>query len=466
MATDDFGMGIPVPPDSTKVKDFPLVTRQGLNKIAEILSGQLPESVADAAAEAVALALSAEDIVTGDDPRALQRRQAEGILIANVDADDRRTWLEARDSDGGPTEWAIGHVRTRLGIPVRNEESGGILFSITDQQDRMTDGTYRLSDGQLAEFVVQRLAPRIAQYLTLTPSKTIIGADKYVRGAELLPVLTDMTRVAGWGSSSMEGINSQFQLLAADYGATYYNGGKGGERSDQIAARLGSRRALLTVAGGSVPASGPVVVTASNMVSNANMRSYTGTLAGIPGTVAYSATDAALTFTRTTAGTATPVAAGTPFTPTAGMQYRDAVNVLWMGKNDFDAATPGAELPVIQRTDEAFDWLAPLVRRVLVMGHFADGNTSAGSEERRQIVATNAAHAARYGQQFIDVYALLTSPEIWVRTGITPTQADLDQQAIGNKPTSISSDNGHLNAAGYKAVRDYVQERITALGWY
>lgn len=381
------------------------------------------------------------------------------LLAAIVDAAGRQTWLGARASDGGPTAWAMVLLRLRLGL---YETAGdtGVLFGVTDADGRRTDLTVRSSDGQFEDWVVDRLAPRIAQ--RLGGGGQVVNSDKYVRDGQLLPLVTDMTRVIGVGSSSMEGLGGYLNPAVSALGSQFQGEGKRGEVSQQTIARLGSAPALLTFPGNSIPPSGTATVTTN--IPGYQLKAYTGTVAGVRGELSYAAP--AFTFTRSTAGTAVAVPAGTPFIPDIGTQYRGAVALLWMGKNDAGEVDDGREAGIIARTDQAFDWLSPQTKRALVIAHFMDTGTTAGSIERKQLMAVNAAHKARYGNLFIDVHQLLTSDAIWAATGITPTPQDRAEQALGNKPPSLSADAGHLNAAGYAAITKYIIDRMVSLGWY
>lgn len=295
---------------------------------------------------------------------------------------------------------------------------------------------------------------------------TINLNDMYLRDGELLKYHADPMSVSGWGSSSMERMASQFSAMvgALEPNATYYNGGKGGEQSTHIAARLGSIPMRVTVEGGVIPASGAVKVTASNARVSASLRAYTGRLNGVHGTLAYSSGASAFTFTRTEGGTAVTAAGEFPFVPEIGPQHRGDVVFLWMGKNDVGVYT--AE-EVIERTDKSFAWLSAFRPRSLVMGHFPNSNWDPASTEFKRVLAINAAHKARYGDLYIDVQAFLQSSEVWALTGITPTAEDLQQQALGQKPTSLSVDDGHMNEAMYIALNEHViQPRIRQLGWY
>lgn len=382
----------------------------------------------------------------------------DGLLAGIVDADGRQTWLGARESDGGPSAWAMEHLRRRLGIDETGENSD-ILFGVVDADMRRTDLTVRSSDGQVPDWVIKRWALRLRDVLG---GSAQLSTDKYLRNGELLPLVTDMKRAVGFGSSSMEGLGSSMTSALAALGVQFQGEGKRGEVSQQTTARLGSAPALLTFPGNSIPASGSVTVTAN--IPGYQLKTYAGTVAGVRGELSYASP--AFTFTRTTAGAAVPVPAGTPFIPEVGPKYRDAVALLWVGKNDAGDVDDGREVGIIARTDQAFDWLAPQTKRALVLGHFMDTGTPANSIERKQLMAVNAAHKARYGSLFVDVHELLTSDAIWATTGITPTAQDRTEQALGNKPPSLSADAGHLNAAGYAAVLNLTIARMLALGWY
>lgn len=325
------------------------------------------------------------------------------------------------------------------------------------------DGTSRLLMGFRWDGTID--APGLTGVASAGPVAVKVYTDApYTAGSNVLPVHTNTSRIAIWGSSSAELIGPELATVATELGASLTEGGKGAERAEHIAARLGSAPALLVPADGSmaIPASGAVTVTSPTFGPWENLRAYTGTWAGVHGTL--SSTSTTLTFTRTTAGDQVTIEGPTPIHPDLGLACRADVTLLWMGKNNTGNA--GAADFVIRTTDAAHDWLAPLQKRCLVLGHFVDMNQPATSNQRTNVTEINAAHAARYGAAFLDVQAYLTGTQVWTDTGITPTQADLDQQAAGNKPPSLSTDNGHLNAAADTAVANLIRDRLTSLGWY
>lgn len=385
----------------------------------------------------------------------------EDLLVSIVDSDMHRTWLEARAADGGPSEYSKSHMRRAVGLDDERAHQG-ILAGVMDSEGRLTDLVVRDSDGQVPDWVIARWAPRIAMALYELLPRRLSIVESYTPGSDLQPLYPTMSKIAGWGSSSMEGLALEMGNLANGLGAAYFDGGRSSEWSTDSCARMGSIPAVLTVAGGAIPASGPVAVTCVNTTLTDALKPYTGTLNGVYGTLAQTA--GVLSFTRATDGAAVQATGEYAMTPDKGIDNRASVTLLWLGKNDLAFGVSAAD--VIGRTDASFDWLAPMVKRCLVLGQFVNGDTPAVSAVRDKIYAVNEQQKARYGDLFIDVHALITSPNVWAETGITPTQEDLDYQAIGNKPPSLSRDPWHLNAAGNALVRKAVEARIKALNWY
>lgn len=285
-----------------------------------------------------------------------------------------------------------------------------------------------------------------------------LGAPFVVSG--LVPA-TDFSRIAAFGSSTVEYFGPEMATELAPLGVTYFNGGDAGVRAEHTLAQLGSRPALLTVAGGTIPASGAVGVTVSNAPLTSFLRSFTGTLAGVEGTL--SGTIDAFTFTRAAAGSAVSVPADTPFIPTVGPQYRSAVNLLNIGKNNAPT-TPIAQ--VSQWTQEARDWIVAGGGLPVIMGHAMNRDTPDVSTTRTWILGINALLSGWAGADYFDLQGYMVSPQIWIDAGVTPTQEDLDAQARGNKPPSLSLDDIHFNNTGDAAVAKAFRRFVVARGWY
>ncbi|HGY3554373.1 TPA: hypothetical protein ACNVV3_000349 [Pseudomonas putida] len=412
------------------------------------------------------------DAVDGVDTRLLETESrtkgVQGRKIPN-------TGFVVIDSKSGKCLWTDGQGRTHsLAHDTLQQWVNGVL-QIPQVKIRAKGVAYTFGGNNRLPLVVVKAdgwikLPRLDVKELLVGGKPIGASvalnlrDTYMRNGELLKYHANPLSVSGWGSSSMAGIANEMAAMTSELNAaaSYYNGGKGGEQSTHIAARLGSVPMLLTVQGGSIPSTGAVTVTASNANPSASLKAYTGWLNGVHGTLA--STSTVMFFTRTTDGAAVPSSGEFKFTPEIGPQHRNDVVLLWMGKND--PPQYGAQ-SIIARTDASFDWLAAFIVRCLVLGHFHDSNTLPDSAEALTLDAVNAAHRARYGDLFIDVEAYILSAQVWLHTGITPTAQDLEQQAMRQKPASLSADNGHLNAAAYKAIHEnLIKPRILQLGWY
>ena len=295
------------------------------------------------------------------------------------------------------------------------------------------------------------------------------AATTYATKAEAgsaTPAAYAPVKVYAAGKSTMQGLAADLPNKLAYAGVSFLSSAVGGFKISNIAAAVGTRP--VAVAAVTVPASGGVTVVPMNLdePNTYSPATWTGTLAGIPGTVSKPVNVVTWTFTRTASGTATAVAAGTPFIPSPAAGYRGGIALLNTGQNTLTATLlPGWDVErVISMTESLADYFGGTNARVLYIGHFVDQGPPAVSTSRDRIKAFNT-HFAAKGARFFDLAAYVTSPDIWTDTGITPTQADLDEQALGNKPPSLSADAAHLNTAGYNAVNNRIRDNLIALGW-
>jgi hypothetical protein len=313
---------------------------------------------------------------------------------------------------------------------------------------------------------------RTALGLLLAALPCAVAADVAAAGLTgKAPVLPGRPRtalkMAWWGSSTMERVSPELERIARTYGLQFFNGGAGGQTAEQILARLGSRPALM--AGGTIPSSGPVVLATPSM-SAAGDASFTaaGTLAGIPGTLTKpQGPQRGYTFLRSEPGPPAKLPEGTPFIPAKGGEFRSGINHLNIGKNNLTDTHP-AETDadtILGWTYQAYDWLSASSPRILVWGHFVNTGTPASSPLRQRVRHINDGLKARYGPRYVDLAGLLTHLGAWDLAGVRPTAEDLRQQALGNKPPSLSRDTAHLNTAGYLVVRHIIEHRLAELAW-
>ncbi|HDU2712561.1 TPA: hypothetical protein RFC25_005267 [Klebsiella pneumoniae] len=198
------------------------------------------------------------------------------------------------------------------------------------------------------------------------------------------------------------------------------------------------------------------------------MKSFTGVVAGVPGTLSWSSSS--LRFTRTGTGDSVSLSGGADFVPTIPASYRDGVVLLWMYKNDitWDAvANPEVNEDVIfNNVVKTVKHLTTLAKRCLVIGIFNDSSYSNPIRKTR-LESLNNRMRDYFGDLYCDTQDYICSAQIWVDTGITPTSSDLEMQAQGYKATSLSADALHLSSVAHKAVvQNVIKPKLISLGWY
>lgn len=271
------------------------------------------------------------------------------------------------------------------------------------------------------------------------------------------------------GSSTMAGMGTRLQaaLTLRGVDGTFNRTAVGSWQASHIAAAVGTRP--LVAEAFTIPASGAVTVKPTNMNEGNNTTAaiaVPGYFAGVIGMLASPAGQSEWTFTRDAAGSAVTVPAGTPFLPSVPGPRRRALALVNFGKNTLTATATGWDAQrCIQMTESIDEYLGGADGRVLIVGHFVNTTTPAQSTTRARTKTYNDYCRERFGDRFVDLGAYLTGTQVWADTGLTPTADDTTEQGLGNKPPSLSSDNGHLNAAGYDAAVALLMARVDALGW-
>lgn len=395
----------------------------------------------------------ASTAVRVDDSRLPQYAAADVVAVV-TDANDLQTFLGANKKDGGPSQWSQVLLQHYYGITAIRDEFS--MYSVVSDDHLRTDLTLDPEQGIIADWVMDRWAVRLRERLGASGAGAV--GDRMIIDGIPVPVYPDTSNVTIWGSSTWELL---VPFMVSLYpGSTVHGEAKSGERAEQIFARLGSTPALINAV--TIPASGSVVVSASNMLTNQYLKPFTGTLAGVPGTL--SSTDAEMTFTRTGSGSTVNVPAGTPFIPDFGSSARQYVTILDGGKNNvYDSGDVPTKVNGLFET--AFNYLTPAIKRVAVATLFVDSNQTPGSVSYNNVNAINQWRRATYGDLVYDLEAYLLSPQLWTDTGLTPTSTDLQQQSDGLKPDSVSMNAGHLNSAGNAAVKIDFERWKTARGW-
>lgn len=282
----------------------------------------------------------------------------------------------------------------------------------------------------------------------------------------LRPSETDMRRMVGWGSSTLNWLDYEFRQIAATIGAEYVNEGKGGEIGDATVARVGSRPAMVTFPNNTIPATAgvEVEVTVSNVVAHGNPQPFNVLVEGIEGVLEMR--NATWYFTPVRNAPEVTVDGPVAAVSVNGEKYRGDFAIFNLGKNSFNRTDiPDLVDYVYTLAVEAFDYLAPVSKRALVIGHFVNAPDGPGSERQNTVLETNSRLAAHFGKLYVDMQGLIESPRLWQLSGLTPTSADLQAQADRTLPPSVQMDGQHLNDAGLKAVGALVREKMYELGW-
>lgn len=308
------------------------------------------------------------------------------------------------------------------------------------------------------------------------------GRDLYYQpvggGAEHPVVPSTATVMCGGDSLTAGGYPA---ILATLTGRTVSNKGIGGQKSTQIAMRLGAVATNLTLASNQIVA-GANSVTAINGVaigpghatnqdpdyrllstgSGNGPYTLTGTIAGVHGTLSATGTggppSTSLTYTFTPDSDPGTVAcpAGSVFTPDlAGID--DQLQALWLGRNNY-----GQPTQIKADVAACVAFLKPLVRRFIIMGVLNGDYASeySGQSAWTTITTLNADLAALYPNNFIDIRSILVAQG--APGGAYP---DATFYARDVPPAALRSDNIHLTTAGYTIVAQAVKDFITAKGW-
>lgn len=283
----------------------------------------------------------------------------------------------------------------------------------------------------------------------------------------MIPERRDLAMLVG--SSTMAGLAVGLQNALSERGvSTSHNSSAiGSWQVSHMGAAVGTRP--LVAEEFTIPSVGSVTIKPTNMTEANNTTArieFAGSFLGVVGVLSSPAGSGTWTFTRDAQGDPMGVPAGVPYVPTVPAPRRRALAILNIGKNTLTTSRPGWDWrQCVASTESMDDYFGGPDGRVLIMGHFVNTTTPAVSTTRDRIKATNDYLADKFGDRFFDLGGYLAGSQVWVDTGITPTQTDLDEQALGNKPPSLSGDNGHMNAAGYNAVVNRIIAKLDELGW-
>ena len=406
----------------------------------------------------------------------------DGVLFAISDDEGNPTWLQVSDTDGGMTEQAESFVRDKLNILKTSEST--VMFAVVDDNDNLTDLAVDTSGAILNE-VLDNWAMRLKErghlqsdtnketkvqpddyepYMPTqvgTVSNICIG-DKYYKDGAYYPVAPDKTKVIMIGSSSIRYSASFIRtaLTALNKGITSYQPGFAGAVIEHMYPLVGNRPITVIPENNKINANGATTITLVDSPSiKGGLADFDGWLSGIHGNLSEVGTD--MIFTRTTnAASDTTVNQAVPFIPELGNQYRNAIGIYWIGKNNL---TSGNSLyndvdQLIKGHDEMIEFSASMFKRFVVLTHYCDTDEPAVSEARDRINRCNDLYKQRYRDSVFDAEAIILGQQIFTDLGITKTAADDAAIAKRSLPPSLSKDAGHCTDAVYEYISNKLVE--------
>ncbi|PTR07529.1 hypothetical protein C8K11_1151 [Novosphingobium sp. GV055] len=230
-----------------------------------------------------------------------------------------------------------------------------------------------------------------------------------------------------------------------------------GAGSAQQVARAGLVATTLTVTGNTIPASGPVTITAVTpndfIVSAYGPRSIYGWLGGVYGYLTWDSV-AGERFWRATAGDAVPISAGATWIPDVGLAFSGVALIWTLVNDDHGSAGRAASLANLNMIVAA---LKSLGKRFVILREFPRTTDTIGSASRADIDALNAAVQAAYPNNWLDLMPTLYA-------NAAPSDATAVSQGL--VPPSLSAGDGfHLGNAGNDLATVAIVNFIKAKGW-
>ena len=275
------------------------------------------------------------------------------------------------------------------------------------------------------------------------------------------PLESSELTISMFGDSLTMAGGIRTRLVALMPSKTVNNFGISGQTAGQIAARQGGSPSLISVASNTIPASGPVAVTARTLqfLSQTDLpaKSMTGRLAGVAGTMSVEAGSTAYTFTRNTSGDAVTCPANSPFIADQGKDTRRDVQIIWGGVNN-------PETGVVDYVMAMCRHLSPSLKKFLVLSPTGSSGNGIGTTRYKLYTAANEQLAYELGDRFFDLRRWLIDNGL-AAAGITPTTEDTTAIANDTIPPSLTTDGTHFTAGVQTIIGDQVHAKIVSLGW-
>lgn len=364
----------------------------------------------------------------------------ENVLVSVTDKLGVPTWMEARSSDGGPTEKSKALLRKGIaGLPEEGDVSG-VGISFQDSKGRKTWLQTSIIDGGLTAFATECVRQALG-----TPEPVDIG---YVAEGD------SMT------ASNYGGGVPYPTTLAELLGKPVANTGVSGAWSPEVSVRAGGITPLLTIPGGEVPA-GTAAITVSWDVQNAYTGAgrvpmqYSGKIRGIACTLIQDSTAGTIALSRLVAGTALPIASPVPFiVDVPNIKKR---HIVWSGRNDVPKANAYAPI------DQLLHRLELEGAPYLLVSVCNSSTQPAGSAGYLEITALNLQLLKRAPLAYVDMRGRMIREGLAL-AGLTATAADNTAISEDRIPPSLLDDGLHFNPPGRLACAKIIYNELVLRG--
>lgn len=278
---------------------------------------------------------------------------------------------------------------------------------------------------------------------------------------------------ASYGDSLTVSLGTNWPgLIGATLGIPWAVEATGGMASSDVTLRQHGLVPTVVIAGGSIPASGPVTLTISPADAwgtgiPGGSFTFPGSIAGIAGSLVHTHNTDVWTFTRTASGSVTAVPDGTKFQSSAP-DYSSRVCTFFFGYNN--QYSTGTRYTAIRDYALAAANVKTYVKRYLVFGLVNSAIEPTGSDGLKDVLSINATLAATYGVRYFDYRSWLLN-EAMDAAGIAWTANDIADKASGIVPRSLRIagpplDPVHLVPAAYAAIAPKVVSIMSNLGWF
>lgn len=412
-----------------------------------------------AAKSAIASEIADKKLVSENNPRLPAREAKTGFSFLSLDSSGRRTRLEANDVDGGPTEHSMSldgpALKKYMGF-VDGEDTRipshtplpGTSLAFTDASGRPLWVQANDTDGGPTKHTLDILVSALG--VATDKIDFIADGDSITQGGHgggtphnwpaHLSILLGKP-VINRGRSGSTGVEAAMQQGGLTPILTIPGGVLPKETTVQVPVEL----IFPTIADGSF--TGGV---------GHGRRLYVGTFDGIPAELAEN-TDDSWTIRRTVAGSTEYRT--TPRTPFLidGLNPK-ATRIFWPGRNDYPKTN------VLANIDRMAKWTTDNGGRFLVLSILSRSGNGETQDDNIEIRAVNEAIQLKYPKNYVNIRDWLVYHGVEA-AGLTPTDADNKAKSVGGIPPSLMHDSLHPNADGRIAIAKYIHQQLVARNW-